>query len=120
MDLLVSLFLLPLLGPVPAPNAAFDAWYRDDFIRVGIKKTVKVAELSAKGHSKELRKVIVGQQEVIEQVLMAIVCRGHALLVGVPGLAKTLLRTEWPWACHPGVSAGSTPRRRRSRRPDST
>ncbi|MDQ8190286.1 MoxR family ATPase [Roseibacillus persicicus] len=36
-------------------------------------------------------KVIVGQEEVVEQTLMAIFCRGHALLVGVPGLAKTLL-----------------------------
>ena len=39
----------------------------------------------------ELSHVIVGQEEVVEQVLMAIFCRGHALLVGVPGLAKTLL-----------------------------
>jgi MoxR-like ATPase len=35
--------------------------------------------------------VIVGQEAVIEQVLMAVFCRGHALLVGVPGLAKTML-----------------------------
>lgn len=39
----------------------------------------------------ELGRVIVGQDQVVEQVLMAIFCRGHALLVGVPGLAKTLL-----------------------------
>ena len=39
----------------------------------------------------ELSKVIVGQDEVIEQVLIAIFSRGHALLEGVPGLAKTLL-----------------------------
>jgi len=39
----------------------------------------------------ELSKVIVGQDEVIEQVLIAIFARGHALLEGVPGLAKTLL-----------------------------
>ncbi|MFP6765521.1 MAG: MoxR family ATPase [Planctomycetaceae bacterium] len=39
----------------------------------------------------ELSKVIVGQQEVIEQVLVAMLARGHALLEGVPGLAKTLL-----------------------------
>jgi MoxR-like ATPase len=39
----------------------------------------------------ELSQVIVGQNEVVEQVLMAMFCRGHALLVGVPGLAKTLL-----------------------------
>jgi len=39
----------------------------------------------------ELSKVIVGQNEVIEQVLTAMFARGHALLEGVPGLAKTLL-----------------------------
>lgn len=39
----------------------------------------------------QLAQVIVGQDEVIEQVLLAIFCRGHAMLVGVPGLAKTLL-----------------------------
>ena len=39
----------------------------------------------------EIGKVIVGQDEVIEQVLTAMFCRGHALVEGVPGLAKTLL-----------------------------
>jgi len=39
----------------------------------------------------ELGKVIVGQDDVIEQVLIAILSRGHALLEGVPGVAKTLL-----------------------------
>ncbi len=39
----------------------------------------------------EIGHVIVGQEAVIEQVLMAVFCRGHALLVGVPGLAKTML-----------------------------
>jgi MoxR-like ATPase len=39
----------------------------------------------------ELGKVIVGQDAVIEELLIAMFCRGHALLVGVPGLAKTLL-----------------------------
>src|ERR1700759_1852721 len=39
----------------------------------------------------ELGKVIVGQHDVIEQVLTAMFCSGHILLVGVPGLAKTLL-----------------------------
>jgi MoxR-like ATPase len=39
----------------------------------------------------ELSKVIVGQNDVIEQILIAIFARGHALLEGVPGLAKTLL-----------------------------
>ena len=39
----------------------------------------------------ELGKVIVGQEAVIEELLIALFCRGHALLVGVPGLAKTLM-----------------------------
>jgi MoxR-like ATPase len=52
-----------------------------------------VAELSAAYQRmvEQLGRVIVGQQKVIEQVLIAVFCRGHALLVGVPGLAKTLL-----------------------------
>jgi MoxR-like ATPase len=39
----------------------------------------------------ELAKVIVGQTQVVEELLIALFCRGHCLLVGVPGLAKTLL-----------------------------
>src|SRR5437870_3210917 len=39
----------------------------------------------------QIAKVIVGQQEVVEQLLLALFSRGHCLLVGVPGLAKTLL-----------------------------
>jgi MoxR-like ATPase len=40
---------------------------------------------------KEIGKVIVGQERVIEHLLIALLSRGHCLLVGVPGLAKTLL-----------------------------
>src|SRR5438309_7838530 len=40
---------------------------------------------------REIGKVIVGQEVVLDQLLMAIFCRGHALLMGVPGLAKTLM-----------------------------
>lgn len=40
---------------------------------------------------KEIHKVIVGQDDVVDQVLISIFSRGHCLLVGVPGLAKTLL-----------------------------
>src|SRR5262245_8482729 len=39
----------------------------------------------------EIGKVIVGQRSVIRQLLISIYCDGHTLLVGVPGLAKTLL-----------------------------
>lgn len=40
---------------------------------------------------KEIGKVIVGQEEVVKSVLISLFCDGHSLLVGVPGLAKTLL-----------------------------
>src|SRR5436189_3257355 len=48
----------------------------------------------------ELSKVIVGQSEVIEQVLVAMFARGHALLEGVPGLAKTLLVSSLAKSLH--------------------
>jgi len=40
---------------------------------------------------KEIGKVIVGQQDIIHNTILSIFCQGHVLLVGVPGLAKTLL-----------------------------
>lgn len=40
---------------------------------------------------KEIAKVIIGQDEVIEQILLSIYTGGHSLLIGVPGLAKTLM-----------------------------
>jgi MoxR-like ATPase len=52
------------------------------------------AERVAEGRQRilaELRKVIVGQDEVVEQVLIALFTGGHCLITGVPGLAKTLL-----------------------------
>jgi MoxR-like ATPase len=52
------------------------------------------AEQVAEGRERilaELRKVIVGQDEVVEQVLIALFTGGHVLITGVPGLAKTLL-----------------------------
>ncbi|HRT60501.1 MAG TPA: AAA family ATPase, partial [Candidatus Syntrophosphaera sp.] len=39
----------------------------------------------------EIRKVIVGQDDVVEKVLMGLFANGHMLIEGVPGLAKTLL-----------------------------
>ena len=40
---------------------------------------------------KEIQKVIVGQEEIIEKVILALIANGHVLIEGVPGLAKTLL-----------------------------
>ncbi len=55
---------------------------------------VQTVEQLRAAHQKlrsEIGKIIVGQEEVLDQLLMAIFCRGHGLLVGVPGLAKTLM-----------------------------
>jgi MoxR-like ATPase len=55
---------------------------------------VATAERVAEGREQilaELRKVIVGQDEVVEEVLIALFTGGHCLITGVPGLAKTLL-----------------------------
>ena len=56
--------------------------------------TARVAEEVSAGRQRilsELRKVIVGQDEVVDQILIALFTGGHCLITGVPGLAKTLL-----------------------------
>ncbi len=55
--------------------------------------TARVEDLSNRigTATAEIAKVIVGQTDVVEQLLIALFARGHCLLVGVPGLAKTLL-----------------------------
>ena len=60
----------------------------------GASTDLQAVDELARGYrqmAEQLGKVIVGQQEVVEQVLTAMFCQGHVLLVGVPGLAKTLL-----------------------------
>jgi MoxR-like ATPase len=54
-------------------------------------KAVESLQRARGGILTELRKVIVGQDEVVDQLLTALFANGHVLLVGVPGLAKTLL-----------------------------
>jgi MoxR-like ATPase len=55
---------------------------------VHMLETLRSAHKQLRG---EIGKIIIGQETVLDQLLMAIFCRGHALLVGVPGLAKTLM-----------------------------
>jgi MoxR-like ATPase len=57
----------------------------------GIQQMVDEMLDSQKKILQELRKVIVGQDEVIEQVLISLYVGGHSLITGLPGLAKTLL-----------------------------
>ncbi|WP_281987247.1 AAA family ATPase [Aquimarina aggregata] len=55
---------------------------------------VAAVQRLVKKHSelkKEISKVIIGQEEVIDQILISVFSGGHALLIGVPGLAKTLM-----------------------------
>ena len=55
------------------------------------KEVIEELKAAHAAMKQQLDLVIVGQDEVIEQLLISIFCRSHALLVGVPGLAKTLL-----------------------------
>ena len=54
-------------------------------------KAIKAFLNSYKSLKQEIAKVIVGQDKVIEQILISIFSGGHVLLIGVPGLAKTLM-----------------------------
>jgi MoxR-like ATPase len=65
----------PAETPLPAPSEAVIAQFKEARERV----------------LGEMGKVIVGQQEVLNQMLVALFARGHCLLIGVPGLAKTLM-----------------------------
>jgi MoxR-like ATPase len=65
----------PLSTPLPRDDVAAIDELRDTYARL----------------KDELQKIIVGQENVIEQLAICLFARGHALLMGVPGLAKTLL-----------------------------
>ncbi len=54
-------------------------------------EALKYLSDSYKNLKNEIAKQIIGQADVIEQVLMSVFCNGHALIIGVPGLAKTML-----------------------------
>ena len=61
---------------------------------IAFKNEVEAVDALAKSYqdlSKEIAKVIVGQEEVVKAVIISLFSNGHSLLVGVPGLAKTLL-----------------------------
>ena len=61
------------------PLAITKGWSRDDLLRAAARLRTEVG------------KRIIGQEQVVEEVIMAMLAGGHALLVGVPGLAKTLM-----------------------------
>jgi len=71
---------------VPAPGAGAPPGSNGDDLAA-----VERLREAAKAIRTELHKAIVGQEKVIDQLLVSIFARGHCLLVGVPGLAKTLM-----------------------------
>jgi len=54
-------------------------------------ETVKQLNAARQKIEQEISKIIVGQKEVIEQILICLLASGHGLIIGVPGLAKTLM-----------------------------
>ena len=66
---------------VPAPDLHADDVQKLDRLRESYHRL-----------RQELGRVIIGQQETIERLAICLFARGHALLMGVPGLAKTLLQ----------------------------
>ena len=79
MESLKRLNLKYMKNDMPSTHAATD---------IEVAETLKTAKENI---LTELKKRIIGQNEVIEQLLIALFSQGHCLLVGVPGLAKTLL-----------------------------
>ncbi len=61
--------------------------------KVNDVEAVKALNQSYQELSDEVHKIIVGQDQVVKEVILSIFSRGHCLLIGVPGLAKTLLIT---------------------------
>jgi MoxR-like ATPase len=73
---------LPVLEPAPT-----ESWPRIE----GDLSAIERLNSGYRRIRKEMGKAIVGQEKVLEELLIAIFARGHCLLVGVPGLAKTLM-----------------------------
>ena len=67
----------PLLAAAPATASDLDAIARLGQARQKLKE--------------EIAKVIVGQEHIVDDLLTAVFARGHCLMIGVPGLAKTLM-----------------------------
>ena len=71
-------------GEIAAPESEGD-------IREREAQAIKGLQTAYKRMRTEIGKVIIGQQDIVDQLLVSLFSRGHCLLVGVPGLAKTLL-----------------------------
>ena len=78
----------PGVEPTGEPQAACEGIIAEGAADI---EAVQALGDAYKSLADQLARVVVGQERVIEQVMVAMFCNGHALLVGVPGLAKTLM-----------------------------
>ncbi len=82
----------PLLGGEQPPGAALRVDHRPAAVEPA--SDLRAAEMLTDVYGRmtaELGRVIIGQNEVLKQILIALFCQGHCILEGVPGLAKTLM-----------------------------
>ena len=77
---------------------------------VALNETVRAESLEVQAALREVKKVIVGQGAVLDRMMVALLCRGHVLIEGVPGLAKTLA-VHTPVRCSTCSSRASSSRR---------
>jgi MoxR-like ATPase len=74
-----------------APSRATSSGDDSAYLAGDDLEVVKRMKKGREAIEREVAKVIIGQRQVVEQVIIALFCRGHGLIEGVPGLAKTLL-----------------------------
>lgn len=72
-------------------NSDLVASESEEEVREREAQAIKGLQTAYKRMRSEISKVIIGQQDIVDQLLISLFSRGHCLLVGVPGLAKTLL-----------------------------
>ena len=81
-------------SPLPEPRRSDEAASSSDDSARREKRDIETVDKLRRARKvllHEIHKIIVGQDKVIDELLICMFCRGHALMVGVPGLAKTLM-----------------------------
>ncbi|MCZ7648032.1 MAG: MoxR family ATPase [Planctomycetota bacterium] len=90
-----------LNGPTPVEDASEESPLQQQLQGdLSDLEAVKVLKEAYESLREQIAQVIVGQEQVVEELLIAIFARGHCLLEGVPGLAKTLLVSTLAKALH--------------------
>jgi len=79
------------LVAVPDEQNMIEVLFENEQEKAGDIEGIKKIQQAGAKIREEISKVIVGSSEVVEQLMLALFARGHCLLVGVPGLAKTLI-----------------------------